>query len=91
MQCRAMHLTGCVDRPSTGAFAERFMSSASSVLPTADCVIYYLLTACLLFACRFTTSVACRASLLFDERRNVDFVSLRRSSTSLMHHFYQAC
>ncbi len=47
MQCRAMHLAGCVDRPSTGAFAERFMSSASSVLPTADCVIYHVLTACL--------------------------------------------
>ncbi|NPT66262.1 hypothetical protein GS910_18720 [Paraburkholderia sp. RL16-012-BIC-B] len=91
MQCRAMHLAGCVDRASTGAFAERFMSSASSVLPTAVCFIYYLLTACLLFARRFTTSVACRASLLFDERRNVDFVSLRRSSTSLMHHFYEAC
>ena len=47
MQCRAMHRAGCVDRPSTGAFAERFMLSASSVLPTADCVIYHLLTACL--------------------------------------------
>ncbi|MFM0014775.1 hypothetical protein [Paraburkholderia sediminicola] len=40
-----MHLTGGADRPPTGAFAERFMSSASSVLPTADCFIYYLLAA----------------------------------------------
>jgi hypothetical protein len=37
-----MHLAGCVDRPSTGAFAEHFMSSASSVMPTADCFIHHV-------------------------------------------------
>ncbi|WP_434107377.1 hypothetical protein [Paraburkholderia caffeinilytica] len=66
------------------------MSSASSVLPTADRFIYrsqLLVAACY----RFTTSAACRASLFVDERRNVDSVSPRRSSTSLLHHFYLAC
>ncbi|MFM0205289.1 hypothetical protein PQR53_36320 [Paraburkholderia fungorum] len=47
-----MHLAGYVDRPSTGAFAERFMSSASSVMPTADCFIYHVSGACLPLACR---------------------------------------
>ncbi|MFL9905160.1 hypothetical protein [Paraburkholderia sp. RL17-337-BIB-A] len=62
------------------------MSSASSVMPTADCFIYHVPGACL----PLHDFSSCHASLLIDERRNFDFVSPHRSSTSLLYHFHQA-